>query len=516
MNMHVQIVHDKILSVVTDTPARVVESIPRSKIVGDKVLVNFGLAECHILKNLGALNVPSPIHTQYQWPGKYTPFVHQRVTSSFLTMHRRAYCFNAMGTGKSNAAIWAADYLMKQGVVKRVLIVCPLSVMDTAWKGDLFKTAMHRQVAIAHGSRAKRIDIVKNTNNEFVLINFDGVITIERTISEAKFDLIIIDEANAYKNPSTERWKCMNRVVTANTWLWLLTGTPAAQSPLDAYGLAKLLRPESVPRTLNAFKSMVQIQVFGYTFINKPDVQDIIFNLLQPAIRYSKEECLDLPELTYQTRDIPMSTQQLAYYKEFKKELLVQWGAADVSAANAAVALNKMLQIASGSVYTDTKDTMVFDTSARTEELKSILKETPHKTLVFGMFRHTLQMLAKVITDEGYSVGVIHGGVSAKDRANMIRAFQDSPDPQVLLIQPQSAAHGITLHAADTIVWWGVPLSLETYLQANARIHRAGQVNKCTVVHLIGSPVERKVLTVLEAKGTDQVKLLSMYKSVLE
>jgi SNF2 family DNA or RNA helicase len=101
-------------------------------------------------------------------------------------------------------------------------------------------------------------------------------------------------------------------------------------------------------------------------------------------------------------------------------------------------------------------------------------------------------------------------------RAELFNQFQTSKDPRILVIQPQAAAHGVTLHAANTIIWWGMTLSLETYMQANARIHRAGQINRCTVVHLIGSPVEKRVLNVLESKGASQTKLLDLFKEAIQ
>jgi SNF2 family DNA or RNA helicase len=130
-------------------------------------------------------------------------------------------------------------------------------------------------------------------------------------------------------------------------------------------------------------------------------------------------------------------------------------------------------------------------------------------------FKHTIEIVEKILLDVGYSVGIIHGGVNANKRSEIFNAFQTSPNPQVLVIQPQAASHGVTLHAANTIVWWGITLSLETYKQANARIHRAGQMNRCSVVHLVGSPVEKKVLDVLENKNASQTKLLDLYKDIM-
>jgi SNF2 family DNA or RNA helicase len=166
-------------------------------------------------------------------------------------------------------------------------------------------------------------------------------------------------------------------------------------------------------------------------------------------------------------------------------------------------------------VYSDTGGVIEFDVKNRSTELLSIIDETAHKVIVFVMFRHTIEMVQKVLTDAGHTVDIIHGGVSVGKRAEIFNQFQTSKDPRILVIQPQSASHGVTLHAAATIIWWGITLSLETYKQANARIHRAGQTNKCTVVHLVGSAVEKKVLAVLEGKDVAQTRLLDLFRAVI-
>ena len=234
------IIENKALRFQTDNPAQITTCIPESRDVGDgTVVVRWGVSEAHALKELG-LSPPSPIMGRYTWTGRYTPFDHQKTTAAFFVMNQKAFCFSEMGTGKTASAIWAADYLMNMGIIKRVLVVCPLSIMDSAWRADLFSFAMHRRVDIAYGAAPKRRKIISG-NAEFVIINYDGIQIVEKEVAEGGFDLIIIDEANHYKNPQTKRWKCLNRLVTEDTWLWMMTGTPAAQSPVDAYGIAKLV-----------------------------------------------------------------------------------------------------------------------------------------------------------------------------------------------------------------------------------------------------------------------------------
>ena len=122
------------------------------------MIVFWGVPEMTKLNQLVSFrsNLPSPISRDYNFPGLYRPFDHQRATSEFLSINRRAFCFNEAGTGKTSSVIWAADYLMQQGLVKRVLVICPLSIMYSAWQSDVMNTAMHRTIAVAHGTAAKR------------------------------------------------------------------------------------------------------------------------------------------------------------------------------------------------------------------------------------------------------------------------------------------------------------------------------------------------------------------------
>lgn len=511
-----QVIDNKALLLNVRNPGRITTVIPKSKDMGDgKVLVHWNLEEAQVLKNLKIKDVPSPILGRYNWPGRYKPFEHQKDTASFLTLHRRAFCLNEQGTGKTGSAIWAADYLMKIGKIKRVLIICPLSIMDSAWRGDLFNFAMHRTVDIAHGARDKRVKIV-NSDAEFVIINYDGLNIVEEEIKKAGFDLIIVDEANAYKNAQTTRWKTLNRILTPDTWLWMMTGTPAAQSPVDAYGLAKLVNPKGVPTFFTAFKDMVMTKVTTFKWVIRPNADKVVFEALQPAIRYTKEECLDLPEMTYVVRDVELTPQQKKYYEALRKQLVVQTTGEQITAVNAAVGLNKLLQISCGAVYADSGETLQFDISNRYKVLREVIDETRQKILIFVPFKHTIQLLDQKLREDGFSVDIISGEVSAGARADIFRRFQTQPDPRILIIQPQAAAHGVTLTAADTIVWWGPTSSLETYAQANARAHRAGQRHPVTVVKLQGSNAEKHVYRMLDNRITENGKLIDLYKDLLD
>jgi SNF2 family DNA or RNA helicase len=374
---------------------------------------------------------------------------------------------------------------------------------------------MHRSVGIAHGTSTKRERII-NGDYEIVIINYDGVAIVKEAIIKGGFDLIVIDEANAYKSPSTARWKTLFKVLKPETRLWLLTGTPAAQSPVDAYGLAKLVCPQRVPKFAMAWRDKVMQQITRFKWIPKHNAKDEVFKALQPAIRYAKNDCLDLPDVMYQTRDIPLTPQVQKYYKQLKEQMLIETSGESISAVNAAANLNKLLQISGGAVYTDKKEVVEFDIQPRLNALMEVIDQTEHKVLVFVPYRHTIQVVSQYLTKQNISNEIINGEVSATDRGHIIQRFQTMDDPRVLVIQPQAASHGVTLTRADTIVFWSPVMGVETYLQCVARIDRVGQKNKMTVVHLEGSDVEKRIYKMLQGKVDLHTKLVDLYREELE
>ncbi|NBS70164.1 DEAD/DEAH box helicase, partial [bacterium] len=398
---------------------------------------------------------------------------------------------------------------------RRVLVICPLSIMHTAWQADVFKTAMHRSCAVAHGDVAKRKKIIE-ADYEFVIINYDGVPIVREQIAKGGFDLIIIDEANAYKTSTTKRWKVLAQLLKAETRLWMMTGTPASQSPVDAFGLARLVSPYRVPKYVTVWRDKVMNQATKFKWVPKHDAKTHVHYALQPAIRYAKRDCLDLPEVTYQTRHVPLSKQVVHYYKGLKTQMLIEAAGQQISAVNAAASLSKLLQLSGGAVYTDGKEVVEFDISPRLNALKEVLEETSNKVIIFVPYLHTIPVVCEFLRSEGYSNEVIQGSVSPRDRADTITRFQSQVDPKVLVIQPQSASHGVTLTAADTIVFWSPVMSVETYIQCIGRIDRVGQRNPCTVVHLQGSEAERRTYNMLQGKIDSHQKVVDLYTQVLE
>ena len=253
-------------------------------------------------------------------------------------------------------------------------------------------------------------------------------------------------------------------------------------------------------------------QLTKFKWIPKPTAKTTVHSILQPAIRFVKKDCIDLPPLTFIDRDAPLTPQQAKYYAILKKEMLLEAAGEEVSAVNAATKMSKLLQISCGSVYTDNHEVLEFDVSNRMNVVQEVIDESSNKVLVFVPFTHTIEMLKNHLVKNNITCDVINGAVPVNRRTQIVTDFQTQPTTKVLIIQPQAASHGLTLTAADTIIWYAPCTSVETYLQANARIDRPGQVNPMTIVHICGSQTERRVYSMLRGNVSNHQQIIDLYR----
>lgn len=514
-----EIIENKALLIRTRSPQKF-HIIPKRVTVeeypdGAAIMVRWGLDEVRVLRNLGVSKAPSPIKGRYHWPGRFKPMSHQEETAAFLTLHKRCFVFNEPGTGKTLSALWAADYLMTLGEVRRVLILCPLSIMQSAWLADLQASIIHRSAVVAYHAKASRRSEMVRGDYEFVIMNYEGLEIVARdVIEDGRFDLVIADEANVYKNVSTNRWKALNSILTSDTLLWMMTGSPASQSPEDAFGLARLVNPARVPMFKTAWRDKVMYKVSKFKWAAKHNAKDLVFEALKPAIRYTKAECLDLPPVVYQTRTVELTPQQKRYYTLLKEQALVRTAGETITAINAAAEVSKLLQISAGAAYSDNSEVVQFDATPRMNLLLEVLRETTRKVLVFALFRSSIAGIVSFLGQNGIPVDEIHGDVKPSRRTDIINRFQTQDEPRILVMQPQATAHGITLTAADTVVFFGPLMSVEQYIQCIARADRKGQTSdSVTVIHLQGSPIEEKMFKALTNRVDDSRLLTDMFKA---
>jgi SNF2 family DNA or RNA helicase len=437
------------------------------------------------------------------------PFHAQTETANFLAVNPRAAVLSDMGTGKTLSALWAADAIMRDQPGTKAVISAPLSTLQTVWGDAIFQNFLGRRTAvILHGTPAQRIEKLSE-NHDFYIVNHDGIkngvkfsTTPKRKMELGGFAaalaarqdirIAIIDEAGAFRAHSTLRSRAAHAVLAKRDFVWVLTGTPIPNGPLDAYGIAKLINNAKGEYFTN-FRNriMMQDQFSKFKWYPKKGATEEAYKLMQPAIRFRIEDCQDLPELSVVDLHCELSDEQRGWMKELKREFLLELEKGTIQAVNEAALRSKFLQIAGGVVYDDKHAEHKVDYRPRLAALRELIDTALSKTIIFAPFISTVNMLNGGLTE--FTRDVIYGATSAKDRIAIIRAFQQERDPRVLIAHPETIAEGQNLTAAAAVVWWSPTDKTRLYMQGNKRIHRPGQLRNCTVVNISGCETEREV-----------------------
>jgi SNF2 family DNA or RNA helicase len=476
----------------------------------DVLVLPHRLDETQVLRNLG-FDAPSPILHYYDWPGRFKPYDHQRQTAAFLTLHKKALVLNEIGTGKSVSALWAADYLMRAGKVSKVLILSPLSTLERVWGDAVFTNFVSRRAVVLHGTAKKRKKLLA-TDVDFYIVNHDGFeIIAEEAIG--MFDLIIFDEAAVLRNPGTRRFKVLRKWMVSNptTRLWLMTGTPTPNEPTDAWALAKLVESPFCTSTYTAFRDQVMIKSGQYKWLPRTTSIETVQHILQPSVRYTRDECFDLPDTIVQNRRVELTPDQRKHYDRMMRHLIseVQGSDAPITALNEAVKMQKLVQIACGVAYDDDGNNVELDCSPRVRLVSELIEEAGQKVIIFVPLTGTLHMLEREL-GKRWSVAVVNGAVSASERNEIFRSFQDDKNPHVLIAHPATMAHGLTLTSASTVIWYGPITSNEQYVQANGRVERIGKRHVSNVIHIEATDLEAKIYGRLNNKQKLQGLLLDL------
>jgi SNF2 family DNA or RNA helicase len=422
-----------------------------------------------------------------------------------------------MGTGKTVSSLWAYDYMLSRKQVKKALIVCPLSTMERTWADEIFKTFPHLDAQVLYGSRERRQKLLREEAHLYI-INIDGLKTIEEDLKKRPdIDLLIIDEVAMFRNGSTNRWKTMNAIANKQTQrrIWALTGMPTPNAPTDAWAQCKLVSPNStlVPSYFTKARDALMRQISPFKWVARDNANDVVKEWMQPAIRYSLDDCTDLPPQIFMNRDVEMSDEQKKAYKEMLNKLKTEVAGGEVLAVNEAVKANKLVQIACGMAYAADGSTISIPCNHRIEVLKEVIEESEGKVIVFVPLTAVLEHVAEQLKHH-WEVAIVHGETPKNQRDEIFDSFQKRPDPHVIVANPGTMSHGLTLTAATTIIWYAPVHSNDTYEQACARVRRPGQSRTTVIVHIAASEVERRIYERLKTKQKMQGLLLDMMKDV--
>jgi SNF2 family DNA or RNA helicase len=491
---------------------------------GHNIALPHNLNVVKVLRNM-KIRAPSPIRYYYNWPRPArfeTVFKHQYATAEFLTLHQRCFVLNEMGTSKTASVLWAADYLMGLGRVKRALIVAPLSTLEQVWLNEIFDVCMHRTALILHGTADRRLDRLARLA-DFYIINPDGLEIVSRKlIKRLDIDLVIVDEASDYRNGETNRYEVLEKVV-AKKKLWLLSGAPCPNAPTDAWALARLVDKTLVPEYFTQFKRATMVQQSQYRWVPKPGSHEAAYAAMQPGIRFKKKECLDLPPMMYTNRVCELTDEQQVAYSRMKAHAVAEAAGMPITAANKADKGSKLRQILCGAVKdSKTGQYLVLPHGPRLKVLQEAIEQAAAKVLIIVPFKGIVGPLFEelnawhVARKDGQRCAIVNGDVSIPERNRIFQDFRDDPTLNELVCHPKVMAHGLNLTEADMVVFYAPVYSNDQTGQVMDRIYRPGQTRSMTVLRIMANKFEREIYAIVEGKRRVQESMLELYTRELQ
>lgn len=492
--------------------ADVANLFPHAIKAGGLLALPHGVDETLMLRSLG-FDVPAPVLSHYDWAGG-TPFRVQKQTAAMLTTSRRAYVLSGMGTGKTKSALWSYDFLRGRGDASRALIVAPLSTLNFVWAREVLATVPHLNVQVLYGTREKRLARLGDTNADIYVVNPDGLAIIHDELKRRPdIDTLIIDELATFRNGTAQRTKTIRAIARGMKWVWGMTGSPIPTEPTDAWAQCSIITPHTVPKHFTHFRDQIMTKITQFKWVPKREAIDRVYEVMQPAVRFTLDDVVELPDVIERPLDIELGREQARVYKTMQDKAYAMIASQEITAANAGAVLSKLLQISAGWVYTRDGRTVPLDNHTRLDALVDAIEASDRKVIVYVPFVHALEGIAARLTKEGIDFETVHGGTPKGARDQIFNKFQNTSGTRVLVAHPQCMSHGLTLTAASTIIWFAPTMSLEIFEQANARIRRVGQKSKQLILMFQSTKAERNVYQRLRQKQSVQIALLDLFEN---
>ena len=441
---------------------------------------------------------------------KYKAHGYQKKATERILQQKRVGLFLDMGLGKTVITLTAIKELIEDFAIWKVLVIAPKRVAEDTWSREHEKWDHLSGLRISKvlGTPAQRMKALKAEADIYVIGRDNVKWLVELMGKSWPFDMVVIDELSSFKNPSAQRFKALRKVIPASDRVVGLTGTPSPNGLMDLWAEIYLLdRGERLGTTISAYREKyfragarngyIVYKWEPYSYSQK----EIERKISDICMSMSAEDYLELPERMDNEIRIRLSPKEMKQYDQMEREQLLRIDDEAVVALNAAAVMNKLLQMANGSVYADGGDVVKIH-EKKLDALEEIIDTTGEPVLVFYSFRHDLEAIKKRIPEARELE-------SSEDIARWNRG-----EIPVLLCHPASVGYGLNLQdGGHVIVWYGLTWSLELYQQANARLYRQGQQKAVIIHHLIAEgTVDEQVMRALQHKDTSQSALLAALK----
>lgn len=485
---------------------------------GHVVYLPFHEDTVRIMDNLGwPTQGIQPFHFYYQKPkieGRFDSMIHQAETAAFMSVNKRCYCFNTMRTGKTGSLILAFDYLKRiQNVSGSALIVSTVSTLGGVWERTLKTTLRDRRIVKVHGGSGKKERLkLLSQPADFYIINYDGVKIVadelEDMVRDGRINMVGVDELTHYGNPSSGRWQALNAAINNKRrpceYVCGMTGSPGGNSEA-VFGMVKMITPWTIgTNSKEHWKNMVMYKYGAETWKwkDKPEAKFIIEKVLQPQIRFDKNDILELPPVVTLNKDAELSKEQRYDYVQMLNSMIaISQKGEVISAVSKAAMLHKLFQIALGSVINDIGEIKTYDNTPRLQTILETIREAETKVVIFSIYKAAVTRLAQQLNDKGVSAAYVHGSVTGAARDKIFDNFLNAPEPKVLVCHPATTAFGTELASADTIIFDGPPRVGEfIYSQALERLSSLKQkARQISIVKLSATDEERDAFADIDA-----------------
>lgn len=456
--------------------------------------------------------VPHPMECYYGWPGDKTPYAVQRTSALRLTENRRFYLLNQQGTGKTTTTLWAWDFLRETGDAGKLLVVGKLSTLNFVWAREVMRTLPHRHCVVLGDlkgmPKAKRLKALADPKAEIFIINHDGLKVIEDELSiRTDIDVLVLDELAVYRNNS-DRSKRMRSFAHRFKYAWGLTGSPMPNEVTDVWAQCKILTPHTTTKYFKACRELLMYRINQFEWRPKRNAIELAYGMMQPSARFQLDDVLELPPITEETIECPLSDEQKEFYENFKKKLAIMVQQKQITAANAGTALNKLLQISGGWVYTSAPDFVRLDARPRLNLVRDLVEANDRKVLIFAPYKHTVAGLGEFLNSKE-GLGADSTAVYTGDDKTLFE-FQDSDKYKALVSHPGPIGHGNTLTRANLVIWYVPIADYDVFDQANFRIRRISQEHKQRILYIAATGADRRFYSILRRKELTQDTFLSM------
>ena len=458
-------------------------------------------------------------------PIRAAPYEHQRRAAAFaldrLSRGGGAALLMEMGTGKTLTSIGIVGQLWKERRIARLLIVAPLSILGV-WRDEFDKFAGYDYcLSVLEGTAARKADTIRHMAGkslQVLVINYESAWRMEKELAEWRPDMIVCDEGHKIKTHNIAASKAMHRLAAKAKYRLLLTGTVITNKPIDVFSQYKFCDPAIYGNSFYQFRNRYfdMVGFGGYTPVMKRSMEgEFTERLHSIAFRATKAECLDLPEFTDIVQRIDLEPQAMRIYRQLVRDSYAELVEGSVTVTNVLSQLLRLSQLTGGYVGNDDAGGVTQVSTAKLDALANLVDGAVadgRKIVVIARFVPEIHAIGKMLEKKKIRYAQISGEI--RDRDEQIAAFQNDPDVPVFIGQIATAGLGITLTAASLMVFYSLDYSMSNYEQTRARIHRVGQKNECTYIHLVArGTVDEKVLKALHDKANLAKSLVDDYRA---